>query len=369
MIRATSQEVATILGELTSLVASGGGYLNPMAVLVEDGGQMHVEYAGDASVDAGPLAALPWDLLVPIDDVAWSAAVDRLEVTSYGPDVIGIRRDLLDLLVALFNATGKLPWYAQWHPRGALAETDPLVAAIRRVRPHFTPERGAAGYLRARLFRLPDRARVEGPAEDDHATGGLRPSVLMPILDLVNHHPDSAPFAVAPGRLSIAISRGPGTRECFVRYRARADALSLALQYGFVAPDVRFAFSAPVSVPVEGVGDVEIAAVTPAFVGDATFPVTARTANGLRLSHLIFDAGHPERSSAAVALPVRALAMQRGMTDAKARTIADDAYAQIVAANLDLLDRLVGEAASTAGAVAVTVGTAARIQANAIHSC
>jgi hypothetical protein len=354
VIDAAAPDVSAILDELVSLVSSEGGLLHPDVRLVERGGDMHVAYPPDDK-PAVTLIQVPRALLVPIDSTGWSTRSDVIEAADVGPDLSVLQREVLALLLALYNATHKLDWYAEHHPRGALLVHEHLVAAIRAARPRFRPTPGAAGYLPSRQLFVPTPGL--GP-EGGKAAG--RPS-LMPLVDLFNHHPAGASIDVGDERLRVLACHPTRSDEVFLRYGHHRDPLDLALHYGFVEAGAAFAFSAPISLEVNGLGTVTVAGARPQRSTRRTFPQVSHTATGFDFSHLLVEADHPELFHAAVGLPVRARAMKNGARATDAHRLADQVRDAVVAANIDILDTIIDEARFVAGPAAQTVADAARL--------
>jgi hypothetical protein len=95
----------------------------------------------------------------------------------------------------------------------------------------------------------------------------------------------------------------------------------------------------------------------------ATFPTVALTGDGLRLSHLVFDARHPDRTRAALGLAVQGAARRRGVNAKDAGNLPGRAVGAVVEANLVLLAAIEGQATAVDSPAAGIVADAARAQA------
>ncbi|CAB4750412.1 unannotated protein [freshwater metagenome] len=95
--------------------------------------------------------------------------------------------------------------------------------AVRAIVPSFrTPQMGAIDLLWAnRCFRLP----IE--------TGGPPERVLIPIVDLLNHHADGAVGDWDAETFQVATAPAFGTSECALDYGMERDAMEMAVVYGF----------------------------------------------------------------------------------------------------------------------------------------
>lgn len=164
--------------------------------------------------------------------------------------------------------------------------------------------------------------------------------VLMALIDMLNHHPQGAPYQLDDSRLSVRVAQPTGDGECFAAYGGRRDVLDLALHYGYLDTATPFAFSAPVNVEVEGLCHIRVAAgrTRPAHPLDP--PRTQWNGETLQLSHLCAHEEHPERLQTVLRLPLLAIARKRGHRPDDANRRADDALAALCAANLAALDRV-----------------------------
>jgi hypothetical protein len=182
----------------------------------------------------------------------------------------------------------------------------------------------------------------------------------MPLVDLLNHHSHAARFELDDARLCVRLSQPDGTDQCFVDYGRLRDALDLALQYGFVDPGSRIAYSAPLTIEIDGIGEVIVGRGRPLTGRERTYPAVTLADAGITFSHLLLDADHPDRLRAAIGLPVRARAIRAGATEPEADRLAGEVHDALVAANIDILDAIVDEAALVAGPAAQTVADAVR---------
>jgi hypothetical protein len=267
-----------------------------------------------------------------------------------------IQRDLL-LHVALYNATGKIPWLMANHPRAALRDHPEIVAAICGVRPgfgdHWRPP--AETFLSTRTFRL-------NPVDDDPR--GSETRVLLPLVDLLNHHRDGARLTLDERAMTVANAHPLSGDECFAHYGGRRDVLDLALQYGYVDRHTAIARSAPVKVEIREIGEVRVKTASQRRNHPMDPPRIEVTERGLVLSHLTFHARHPEWARTSLALAVTSIGLRNGLPPEKANRVAEEAFTLVVQANRLMLENVMTSAHQLRGVIpAQVVSQAAAAQA------
>ena len=220
MIDADDPLVADLLTGTIELVREAGGFVAPATRLVERAGQLSIE----SSATAGELLLrIPREAFVRVDRVGWSQDGDRIVIKQVPDDCGDLEWEMLYLQVALHNACRKLAWMRRTHPSLDPGLPDDLVDAVRAVVPSFrTPQIGAIDLLWAnRCFRLP----IE--------PGGEAERVLIPIVDLLNHHADGATGDWDGSAFQVAAAPAFGTSECALDYGMERDAMEMAVVYGF----------------------------------------------------------------------------------------------------------------------------------------
>ncbi len=103
----------------------------------------------------GALISLPAELLLPIEAAQWSDSADALQLLQPPPAATAIQRELLQLHVELYNATGKLHWWSSQHPARLVDASANVAAALAPLKPGHGAkvERSAAeGFLATRSF-------------------------------------------------------------------------------------------------------------------------------------------------------------------------------------------------------------------------
>lgn len=306
----------------------------------------------------GPLISLPTDLLVPIGEAQWSSSPDSLELLQPPEEATPVQRELLQLHTELYNATDKLHWWSNQHP-GRLAETPSDIAAyLGLLKPghRAQAERSAAeGFLATRSFGW----RPNPEQQQRHP-------VLMPLIDLLNHHHKGAPFRVEDGAMQIKAKQA-GRRECFAHYGRRRDVLDLALHYGHCDLSTPFAHSAPLEIAVEEIGHIRIEHQSQrAPVHPFDPPHVTLEPDGLSLSHLCCHLDHPERVQTMLSLALQAQLKRSGHDAASALRLAQSGLNAIGETNVRLLDQLVAAAQASSHPGSTTLAAAAGRQASII---
>jgi hypothetical protein len=232
-----------------------------------------------------------------------------------------VQRELLDLHIALWNATGKRRQFLETHPRATTEEGSELAAAICEIRPSFVSSDTTATFLRTRTFGL-------------SLNDTTKSSVIMPILELADHHPQGAPYRMTDGGLGSSYRHADDSAITYVRYGPSRDAIDLACHYGFATQDTGFAVSAPLGLDLDGHGDL----VIKRSLDRRSNPRWTADAEGLTVTYLTLDV----RSGLfdALYMPVRGYLEGRGVEGATARSLAMRACTTVLQLNKDLVREL-----------------------------
>jgi len=228
-------------------------------------------------------------------------------------------------------------------------------AALTPLKPHFEAraERSAVeGFLATRSFGL-----QRNPEEGD------RQRVLLPLIDLLNHHRNGAPYKISDGEMQIR-SAQVGGPECFAHYGHRRDVLDLVLHYGHCDSSTPFAHSAPLEIEVEGFGRICVEKQgqrSPIHPFDP--PRVSLKPDGLSLSHLCCHQDHPERVQMMLSLAVQAHLKRRGYDATSALQMAQSGLIAIGATNVRLLNQLSVASQSSSHPGAERLAAAAQRQA------
>jgi hypothetical protein len=347
----SDQEGATaVLREIATLCRAHGAEWHPqLTAEVREGAMRLLAPPGTE----GSLITVPLPLLMPIEGARWGEGESALELLEAPAAATALQRELLQLMVALYNATDKMGWWRERHP-ARLAERCPAVAAALAVlKPGPDNERRPP----ARCF-LATRSLECKP---DPPPGAPQP-MLMPLVDLLNHHHNGSRYRTHGRALRIAVAQAGGD-ECFTHYGHRRDGLDLALHYGHSDRSTPFAHSAPLEIVVAGVGRIVVERQVwgiPAHPLDP--PRVALESEGVRLSHLCCHRDHPERVRMLLLLALQGGLKRRGHDQERARRLARQGLEAIAAANIRLLEQLISAAEASDHPGGAILAAAARHQ-------
>lgn len=302
-----SDHVHDLLGEIVDIVVGNGAHVRPGFVICERDGGLSAHFHGDDGEEA--LLRVPRELLVPVTGVAWTSDRDALRMSGEPEGLTRVQRELLDLHIELYNACHKVPEVAATHPR--MASSVDLVQAIKQVRPRFEVATSAA-----ELFIT---TRVLGVRDSDET----RVPSLMPLIDVLNHHPDAPPFRMQSAGMQVATSRPNGGTQCYVHYGRARDVLDLALNYGYLDTATRYVRCPPLSIGVPGLGTLDIAGRHSRRPKELPTPAIELTDEGVTLSHILFQPSR-QRWQTPLKMAVSAAVRQRGGTQAAAEAAADE---------------------------------------------
>jgi hypothetical protein len=249
----------------------------------------HLSVVSDVAAGE-PLVRVPEALLVPVETTTWHVDGDTLSIDRHDRTASALQRELAALLVEVYNATGKVEWARSTLPTIALGDVPEAMHMIRVLRPSVGEQWQdlATALIDTRAIRLPS-ARCEG----DRLRKGRR--VLMPLIDLLDHHRHGAPYMVTEGLVSISAAHPTGNSACFARYGPRRDPVDLALAYGFADQTAVFARSIAAELDVPGVGPVRVEGRRPPPRSSLDPPMMSVQSGRLSLSHLTFHQEHPAR--------------------------------------------------------------------------
>ena len=317
-VRSDDPAVREAVGTMFDLVLGHGGQVHPGLWVEEVDGALSVHVDG---ADDSVLGELPEELLVPVGGVMFDVVDDRLVVATTDPRVTALQGELLAAHLRLYNATGKVPWARTTLPEVALTGTDrDLLQRLRRAERPVPSV--AAAFVSTRTLARGTRAAAN-PADSGKVSADIADSapdapsdqperlVLMPLLDLINHHPLARPFGGSRRSLTVTVSRPSGGTETFVSYGASKSPIDMACRYGFVPDGCRTTRLCPGEVEVDGlVVRVEGRSLQPRSAFDP--PIVAIEESTLTLSHLTIDADHPQRLRAALAMALQMAGRSRG---------------------------------------------------------
>ena len=348
----SNQTTATaILQEISQVCARYGAQWHPeLRVEVDTAGMRLLAPPGTS----GQLISMPTHLLVPIAGAQWSSSPDALELLQAPRDSTMVQRELLNLHIKLYNTTRKLDWWVNQHPARLAEKSREVTLLLEQLKPCFQAQAKqsiAEGFLTTRSFDWPSNAEQQQ----------CRP-VLMPLIDLLNHHNQGARYRITNGAMQIQAKQAGGS-ECFAHYGNRRDVLDLALHYGHCDLSTPFAHCAPLTTAVDGLGYIRIETQrlgAPMHAFDP--PRVTLEHDGVRLSHLCCHRDHPERVQTMLSLALQAHLKHRGFTAASALKMVSSGLEAIGEANMLLLKQLAAAALASSHPAAPTLAAAAQHQ-------
>lgn len=238
-IETKSGDLRRALTDLVDLMHGAGADFHSGLRIVETDGQLSAWADGDDPW----LMRVPHSTLVPVEGVTW-ADEPPLRIVGIPGHLTSLQVEVLEACTAVMSAAGTWERFRTTHPRATITDPD-AVALIRSLHPPFSPATSAAAMLRTRTIKL--------------ALQGAEPtSYLMPMLDLVNHHPDAPAYPHNGDFLCIGTWRAAADGECFVSYGSTRDVLGIALAYGYVDANITRVNALPGEYPLPGGGTLRL---------------------------------------------------------------------------------------------------------------
>lgn len=242
---------------LCRLLLDNGAWLHRELVIHAEGGDLSLR---SARPDAGRASYLrvPVGLMPALQDFTLLTDQDRqLYAVPARNDIDPLQQRMMQLMLELYNQTGKLAQWEASYPGFAWQGQDALMQHLFSARPSNTcqPIHAAVqkqdnieavlphSFMGSRKFLL--RSQFSGRTDDVH--------VLMPLVDCLNHHPLADGYKVhetpRPSVMRILTHPQSEQGELFVSYNL-FDAVDTLLNYGFVDCQTPFFYSVPCSVQV-----------------------------------------------------------------------------------------------------------------------
>lgn len=336
----TTAGLDSILTDIAELVTREGAWIDAHLITMECDG--HLELASNAGQQGQPFIDLPTQVLVPIDALTWDEESVEVRLSEGAETMTSVQHDLLVLHIALWNATSKLSTFRATHPRAAALQNSDLHNAITRIRPSFTPGDATEDMLRTRTFSL--------------RAGESTSSVVMPILELANHHPWGAPYRVNDARLSANYCAIDNSGLTYVHYGPHRDAIDLACLYGYATDFTTFFVSVPMTINLQGFGTLIIERSV-----QRRASVKWQADNGnLRVNYLLLDAHTGLFES--LHRPVREFLLSQGASKSQALSLALEVAETVLYTNHQRLFDVITAAEGVSHPGAATVSLAARHQ-------
>lgn len=316
-----SPALVNAVQRLVALLTDAGATLHPGLRIVHRGRELSVWADGEDPW----LLRIPEATLVPVEGITWSDEPPLRIAQARG--LTALQRQVLESCVDVMREAGTWEHYRATHPRATI--TDPqAVEVIRSLHPAFSPDSSAAGMLKTRTIRM--------SLHDDEPA-----SYLMPLLDLVNHHPAAPVYLPEDGFLGIATAQDDVGGEAFVSYGSARDVLGIALAYGYVDERITRANALPGEYPLPGGGILRVVR--------ASRPQHSHEADTLTLIGAAFDSTDTRVARVSITEPLERFLLDRGAAPMQARHTARVMNRRIALSDRDRLTRARAVLAGTSG--------------------
>lgn len=272
IIQSDNPGIEKHLRKLEDLIEEGGGGLHSELVINSQGGDLSVETKEPMAMGR-EIIRLTRAVLLPEDQYVVGVSGDDFTLEfPEGSMLTDLQKGLADCMISLYNETGKVQLHKSYSFLLSLADYPEILDILEEGREMSKPvqkwrkdvESGmdekrmnqfiAETFLKTRHLGYSDHIRVTNV------------SILMPVVDFLNHHWGGASFqvksGVRKGDLAVGCNQvNEGSKECYAFY-GTMDAFDAFVRYDFVdslAPIVR---SVPIDLDVPGVGKIVISAPT-----------------------------------------------------------------------------------------------------------
>lgn len=306
---------------IVSIVRRGGGIIHPDLSVLQIGERLHIRCA--AKPDGAPLLVIPDELFVPVTQFDWHGDGGVLSYTGDETSLTGTQNELLEAMLAIYNATGKVSAVAERMPARLLPSDPDLLAWLMTSRASFSLPEGSS----ARQF-IETRLHYKNATENEDGRIGF----IMPLIDLLNHHPYGPEYErTDSGAWRIPLVKpNPRSDECFVRY-SKSDCLSLAIWHAYFEPNTRYLASVDCRLVHAELGDIRIKG-TNAKYRKINAPCVLPGEPILTLQDLVLDKEQLQTLRTLLGLAVRS--KRRDLAQPEAEVVAAELIQLLVEANI-----------------------------------
>jgi hypothetical protein len=309
---------------MKQICLASGAVVSEGTWISEQAGNLSVHCEHHCNNTSDLLLSIPHQCWIPIDGIVWEGNLDILRPRVI-PTMTDIQTTLFLLTLDLYNATAKIPWTTTNLPLLALVNHRKLAEAAQAVESAFSRTQKSAvdRFIDTRVFSAKNE----------------KERFIVPLVDLINHCSNAPGFLVDDYKNLCVSTFALGGRghECFCNYNTGLDAFELALNHGFLDENCHFANSAPICVNVAGFGNINVKSTTRPAVTELNMPEIFVDEGTLFISHVLFDKNRPQHNKALLCLGIVSILRRKGLTRPAANIIAEDIFAKIVEANLNLL--------------------------------
>jgi len=222
-IHSDNPEATKIVRQLCTLCLQHGAEWHPELQINICNGEMSLSLPKHS---LGELIRIPTHLFIPISEAQWIPSPDTLILGQADGRTSPLQRELIRLQINLYNATNKLACWSNRNPLSTLVSQPALCTQLLHLKPSYksliSSANAAEGFLRTRGLHW------VGPPPFENGT-----TVLLPIVDFLNHHQGGAGFTISDHGVSATVAQPTNTTECFAHYGGSRDTLELALNYGY----------------------------------------------------------------------------------------------------------------------------------------
>lgn len=319
-IDSSDPSVIQLLEQIAGIVREHGGDIHPDLIIHHRAERLWLSCP--AKSQDGTLLRIPEALFVPVTGLRWRGDGGMLSYSGDTTALSAVQRQLLESMVALYNATGKVEQVAARFPCNRLEHDPELLALLRKAR----PSTGPSGKNLAEQFIS---TRLSSQNIDDSE---VTIDSLMPMIDMLNHHPYGPKYGrnEAGDWLIPLLHPNPGSDECFVRYQ-KGDSFANAMWHGYFESATRHVASVQCAVQLAGIGQVTVIGHHYER-GKRNAPLAKRQADGLELKGIVFEAETLPALRTFIGLALRGC--RREWPQSEAERHADALIALLVQANI-----------------------------------
>lgn len=319
--------IVNILQNICKIVQHNGGRFHPNMQIRHEGERLWISC--DREDDNAELMLIPDALFIPVTQLAWRERNGTLAYIGNVSSLSPVQQLLLDAMVELYNETGKLERVGNLLPTHLLHSDSAVLRWLQTARPEFMLPEDNPAYLFIET-RLNEKNKWDG---GDDQTG-----YLMPIIDMLNHHPDAEPYhRNKSGDWWLPASQPiKGSDECFLRY-GKLDRLSMAIWHGYCDSNIRFLASVDCVFHHSNLGDIRIIG-TNAAKRKVSAPRIFHEQESLTLQDIVLEKDQLHALRILLGLAVRS--KRRDLAQPEAEVIADELVDLLIDANIQKYSEL-----------------------------
>ncbi len=286
---------------------------------------------------APPLMLVPHSVLIPVAGLKWEQQ-NCLEPTGGLEALSDVQQHALQQMLAIYAHTGKLADIQTRMPSLALSRDSSLAALLQAGHPNWVKHERSeimATFLDTRVLNY----SYKSASSQNGAPATGAQEILMPLIDLLNHHPEGSHYTSKPEGLRVKARTCGSNGECFARYGYN-DAMMLLLHLGYVAREPRFVQSIACEIHADGFGVIRIQQQGHSNLKD--LPLIQKNAESATISHLNLEADQPGHALKILTVVAQGLRIQDPVR------FAQSAVKAVISANLDYYRTLIAQAQAAA---------------------